>query len=434
MGSILLASCPFRGHVTPTLRLAAGLADAGHRVRVVTGHRYAEQVTRAGAELVQLPAAADLDEDRLLETFPERADLTGPAAARFDMTRIFLEPVPAQLAAVDGALAEEAADVVVAEPLFLAALALVGRRTAPPVLTLGTMPPLGRQTAMPPLGPPWRGLGPLAPRAHATAHGVLQRLLFGPVQREAERLFATLGEPAPTTFFLDWPRAGAGILQLSVPAFEPVAGLPVPVHHVGALAGPPGRPDGEPPSWWPRVQQAAAEGVPVVHATQGTAANTDLGQLVAPTIRALAGRPVLVVATTGGRDPGDLSQSLPANAVLERWVDYSWLLPSTAVMVTNGGYGGVHEALRHGVPLVLAGAQQDKAAIATRVRRSGAGLAVTTLSPSEPDLDRLVGTVLHDGGYRAAAQRLAADLAAAPGLPGAVAVVESHLQGRAARA
>lgn len=84
-------------------------------------------------------------------------------------------------------------------------------------------------------------------------------------------------------------------------------------------------------------------------------------------------------------------------------------------------------ALRHGVPLVLAGVQQDKAAVATRLRISGAGVAVTTVTPGERTLDHLVGTVLHAGSYCQNARRIATDLAAAPGLAGAVRVVESLL-------
>ncbi len=400
---------------------------AGHRVRVVTGSRYSDRVRATGAGFVPLPSEADVNEDTVLEDFPERAELSGLAAARFDMTRIFLDPVPGQLDAADRALAEERADAIVAEPLFLGALALVGRRSAPPVLTLGTMPPLGRQSAMPPVGPPWRLLGRMAPTAHELLHRVGQRALLGPVQREAERRLSSMGEAPPRTFFLDWPRAGAGLIQLSVPSFEPIAGLPVPVHHVGSLAAPPAGPTGEAPPWWPRVEAAVTSGVPVVHVTQGTAANTDLEQLVAPTIRALARRPVLVVATTGGRDPGSMSEGLPDNAVVDRWVDYSRLLPAATAMVTNGGYGGVQEALRHGVPLVIAGAQQDKAAIATRLRRSGAGVAVTTLTPHEETIDRLVGTVVREGRYRTAARAIAADFAAAPGMAGAVAVLEEQM-------
>lgn len=39
---------------------------------------------------------------------------------------------------------------------------------------------------------------------------------------------------------------------------------------------------------------------PVVHVTQGTIANKDFGQLIAPTLRALADEDVLVVVSTGG--------------------------------------------------------------------------------------------------------------------------------------
>lgn len=427
MGSILLAACPFRGHVTPTLQLAAGLVEAGHRVRVLTGSRFAEAVRRSGAEHRVLPPGSDFDEERLLDDLPERAGLSGPAAARFDMTRIFLDPVPGQLAGVDDALCEEATDVVVAEPLFFAALPLVARTDRPPVLTLGTMPPLVRQSAMPPMGPPLRILGPFAPSVHMAAHHLVQRVLFGSVQRYAGRLLAWLGEQPPRTFFLDWPLCGDGIIQLSVPAFEPITGLPVPVHHVGTLHDRDAGPTGDVPLWWPRVERAVAACTPIVHVTQGTAANVDLEQLVAPTMRALADRPVLVVATTGGRDPGRLCDTLPDNVIVDRWVDYARLLPVVSVMVTNGGYGGVHEALRHGVALVLAGAQQDKAFVAARLRRSGAGLAVTTLAPAQGELDRLVGTVLHEGRFPRAAERIAADLAAAPGLAGAVRVVENHM-------
>jgi hypothetical protein len=42
-------------------------------------------------------------------------------------------------------------------------------------------------------------------------------------------------------------------------------------------------------------------------------------------------------------------------------------------MVTNGGYGGVQQALANGVPLVVAGDSEDKPEVAARVRWSGTG-------------------------------------------------------------
>ena len=429
MGSVLLAACPFTGHVRPTVQLAAGLVAAGHRVRVLTGARFAQSVQQVGAVFLPLPTAADLDESDLSHRFPERASLDGVAAARFDMQRIFLDPMPAQLHALDAALAEEPAEVVVAEPLFLAAWPFTDRLDSPPVVTLGTMPPLSQNDAMPPVGTPLTWLGPLAAPFHRAMHRVSQRALFGSVQAHGQHLLRSTGVRPPDHLFLDWPRAAAGLVQLSIPTFEPISGWPSPVHFVGALT--------ETPSASPgvnrrgldekdqaTVDQAVANGVPVVHVTQGTAITSDFEQLLLPTLRALADRPVLVVATTGGRDTASLGRSLPANAVVRPWVDYDALLPKVSVMVTNGGYGGVHEALRHGIPLVLAGAQQDKAAIGTRLRRSGAGVAVASLTPGEGLLDRMVGEVLVEPRYRDPARRLAVEMAAAPGVAGAVAAVE----------
>src|ERR1700683_406881 len=112
----------------------------------------------------------------------------------------------------------------------------------------------------------------------------------------------------------------------------------------------------EEPSWWPELET----GRPVVHVTQGTLDNADLGRLLLVTTRALARHDVLVVATTGGPDPEPLRRGLPANVRLERFVPHDLLLPHVDVMVTNGGYGGVQQALANGVPLVVAGDSEDK--------------------------------------------------------------------------
>ena len=57
-----------------------------------------------------------------------------------------------------------------------------------------------------------------------------------------------------------------------------------------------------PPVWWPKLDSDR----PVVHVTQGTVDNADLGRLLQPTIEALADEHVMVVATTGGRHVSEL--------------------------------------------------------------------------------------------------------------------------------
>jgi UDP:flavonoid glycosyltransferase YjiC (YdhE family) len=150
----------------------------------------------------------------------------------------------------------------------------------------------------------------------------------------------------------------------------------------------------------------------VVHVTQGTLDNADLGRLLLLTTRALAHDDVLVVATTGGPDPGPLRRGLPANARLERFIPHDLLLPRADVMVTNGGYGGVQQALAHGVPLVVAGDSEDKPEVAARVQWSGAGINLRTGRPSPARVARAVRRALSRPSYRSRARALAAEIAA----------------------
>lgn len=423
MVSVLLAACPFTGHLDPTVRLARALVEAGHDVRVLTGSRFRHRVEGAGAQFLPLPDGADLDERRMAEHFPDRAGLRGLAAAKHDMSRIFLDPLPGQLAALDAATAERPVDVVVAEPLFMGALGLLARPRAqrPAVVTLGIMPITLSSRHAPPGGP---GLTPIPTPAGQLLHvglgAALRGLAFRGVQRHAGEMLRRAGVGEPPAFFTEWPRLSEAIVQLSVPSLEfPRPDLEVPVFFVGSLGAGGGR-DVELPDWWGDLDGTR----PVVHVTQGTAANTDLSQLLLPTAETLADRDVLVVATTGGAPVGDLARRLPSNARVAEFLPYDRLLPRTDVMVTNGGYGGVLQALQHGIPLVVAGAQQDKADIAARVRWSGTGVTTATLTPNRRWIDNAVGKALYDNGIRATASRVGDELKAAPGAAGAVRVVE----------
>jgi UDP:flavonoid glycosyltransferase YjiC (YdhE family) len=159
------------------------------------------------------------------------------------------------------------------------------------------------------------------------------------------------------------------------------------------------------PNWWGDL-----DGRRVVHVTQGTLANADLGRLLAPALRGLADEDVLVVAATGGRPLSDLAAvyggPLPDNVRVATFLPYDQLLPRTDVMVTNGGFGGVQQALAYGVPLVVAGDSEDKPEVAGRVAWSGAGLNLRTGSPSPRRVRKAVRAALADPRYRSQAARL----------------------------
>src|SRR6202022_1111433 len=146
---------------------------------------------------------------------------------------------------------------------------------------------------------------------------------------------------------------------------------------------------------------------PVIHVTQGTWANADYEQVIAPTLQALAAEDVLIVVTTGGR-PLDTLPPLPANARAATYLPYDELLPRTAVYVTNGGYGGIQYALRYGLPIVATGGKGDKPEVGARVAWSGVGRRIRTERPTPSALRRDILAVLNQPRYQQASRRVAA--------------------------
>jgi UDP:flavonoid glycosyltransferase YjiC (YdhE family) len=148
-------------------------------------------------------------------------------------------------------------------------------------------------------------------------------------------------------------------------------------------------------------------------------------------LRALADDDVLVVVSTGGR-PLDTLGPLPANARAAAYLPYDELLPRTAVYVTNGGYGGVHYALRYGVPIVATGGKEDKPEVGARVAWSGVGRRIRSDRPFPRALRRDIQAVLNQPRYRQASQRVAADLALTPGFAGFADIVDGLVARRCA--
>ena len=145
-------------------------------------------------------------------------------------------------------------------------------------------------------------------------------------------------------------------------------------------------------------------------------ANRDFDDLVRPTMEGLAQDDVLVVVTTGGRPVDSLAGPLPDNVRVASYLPYDELLPKTDVLVTNGGYGGVQFALRHGVPLVVAGQTEEKAEVSARVAWSGTGINLRTNRATPDAAAKAVRTVLSDSSYREASNRIGSAIRASRGV------------------
>ncbi len=431
MSSVLIATVPIHGHVTPLLAVARHFVERGDRVRFITGSRFADAVAAAGAEHLPLPPEADFDDRQDWDqTFPERARLKGPKAIAFDIVNVFVGPGRGQYDAIMAAHDDEPADVLLTDPALVGGNLVLGhpRGRRPPVVVCGVLPLMitSRDTA-----PYGMGLTPMRGALGRLRNSMLAAVAARTVFREASQRVDEMsrevhGRPTQHPIF-DWPRRAEAIAQFTVPEFEyPRSDSPSTLHFVGPVSA--SGSQAPLPPWWADLDGAR----PVVHVTQGTISNRDYRQIIAPTLEALADDDVLVVVSTGGR-PLDTLPPLPANARAATYLPYDELLPRTDVFVTNGGYGGVQYALRHGLPIVTSSGKEDKPEVAARVKWSGVGIRLNSETPSAETVGQAVRRALEEPGYRAAAQAMAASMARSGGMSQLADIVDRLGDGKPAR-
>jgi MGT family glycosyltransferase len=427
VASIIICSIPAHGHVTPLLAIARGFVERGDHVRFITGARFADRIAATGASHIPLPAEADYDET-LLDRLPERAKLKGLKATAFDLEYLFVRPARAQYETMMAAHAAQPADAFLIEPASTGGALLVGhpRSARPPVVMCSVIPLPITSVDTSPFG---MGLTParFANRQRNAALAVLNRRIMRKANQSGDDLYRELhGTPLPGTV-VDWGSRADAIVQFTVPAFEyPRSDAPATLHFAGPLCPIGGQ--AKLPDWWSDLDGTR----PVIHVTQGTVANVDYRQAIAPTLDALANENVLVVVSTGGR-PLHTLPPLPENARAATYLPYDELLPRTSVYVTNGGYGGVQYALRYGLPIVATGGKEDKPEVGARVAWSGAGRRLRTDRPSARALRRQILAVLNEPRYREASHRIAADMAVAPGFTCLAEVVDQLTQSQLTR-
>jgi len=414
MASILICCTPAHGHVYPLLTVARHLVAEGHDVRMLTGTRYRDTVTAAGVEFVPMPPGADIDLDHVNDIFPERAAMKPIPQLRFSVIECFIKPGRFHVQAVEEAIAERPVDVMLCEMMFVGSALMVQRpRTErPPILMLGIFPLSAQDPDVAPYGLGITPLpGPIGRIRNRTLQLVAARM-FAPMLDAAKDIYRDVNGVDTDMFTaMDMVANSDMLLQFTVPEFEyPRPTLPDTVRFVGPMTRT--APSSTPlPDWWGDL-----DGRRVVHVSQGTVANSDFTELIIPTMQALADDDVLVVASTGGR-PVESLGILPANARAAEYLPYDALFPKLAAFVTNGGYGGLHFALQHGVPIVASGTSEDKLETNARVRWSGAGVSLSTTRPTAARLRKAVRKVLGDPRYRERAEQFAAAIEASPGLP-----------------
>ncbi|MBX6388511.1 MAG: glycosyltransferase family 1 protein [Frankia sp.] len=405
MGRVLFVVPPLTGHVNPAVGIAGELACRGHEVAVAGHASVVGALVPDQVPLVGLPERVTPQERAELEA--RARNLRGPASLKF-LWEDFLIPLGREMAAELGPVLDQVRpDLVVVDQQAIGA-ALLARRRGQRWATLATTSAefdepfammAGVERWVRDLLDRFEAEMGVPPPERAAASGADLRfsetltmvcsvpglLRTPPEQRRLPPGTIFIGSPAglrrlpATDFPWDWLDADRARLLVSLGTVTREAGS--------------------------RFLRAAAEGVLTL---------ADRLQTV-------------LVAPPGVAD--DLAAAAPADLLVRPMVPQLELLRRGRLeaIVSHAGNNTVCEALSHGVPLVVAPIRDDQPIIAEQVVRAGAGLRVKFGRVNAAGIAAAVTTVLDEPGYRAAAQRLRAEFAAAGGAAGAADHIEKLL-------
>lgn len=140
-------------------------------------------------------------------------------------------------------------------------------------------------------------------------------------------------------------------------------------------------------------------------------------------IEAFNGSPYQVIISLGKRLSIEALGKIPANFIIRPYVLQLAILERSDLFITHDGVNSVHQALYHGVPLLLVPQQLEQALVAARLAELGAGLVQR--KPSATRLRATADRLLKDGSYRQRANALGEDLRAAGGVGRAAVAIEA---------
>jgi UDP:flavonoid glycosyltransferase YjiC (YdhE family) len=420
---ILFASPAADGHFNPLTGVATHLATRGHDVRWYAGPQYARRVEALGIPVLPYRRAVEVTGDNINTLFPERARLKGPRLVSFDLDTFFVGNVEEQFADLVDLRGDFPFDVFVCDGGMYVEQ-LVAEELGIPVFATA-MSAVVPDAASP---PPFFGLRPARTVVDRARHRVVRAMLRSGMRRGVQHyndILAAHGiPPIPADGFPHVPMASArkifldGVPGLEFPGYRP----PANAEFVGPLVPTRAALGADVPL--PDV--VTGHTVPVVAVSQGTVDNTDPGKLIEPTLEALAGDGYVVVATTGGSRTEELRARFGGpGVVVEDFIPYASLFPHVDVFVSNGGYGSVVAALRHGVPVVGAGTREGKNDVNARLAVNRLGADLRSEHPGPARIRRAVERVLADATVLANVERLRAELAAHDAVATVTAAVEA---------
>jgi len=404
MSKILIATIPGSGHVNPMLSVAKELIRRGHEVHWYTGKVFQPKIEAIGAVYEPMHIAFDHGGIAVEEAFPQLSGLQGIRYFIEAWKAIFIGMAPKHMQDILAILTNFPADILVCDETNFG-MGLAHEKSGIPLTWISTSIYFFRSRDTAPIGLGLLPNGSLVGRLRNWLLDVFaDHILLRELKTFADKMRTSVSLPKIRKSVLQNITLPPELyLMGTVPSFEyPRSDIHGGTHFVGPFVGPPSE-EFKPPIWWDDLKTARA----VVHVTEGTV-NYRSNRLLSSVIKAMAEEEgVLVVATTGGTPIEQLDLlPLPKNARVEQFLPHYYLLPYVNVMVTNGGYGGVQMALANGVPLVVAGATEEKPEVAAHIAYTGVGINLKKLTPTKQQLKRAIHDVLSNPRYTKRAQEL----------------------------
>jgi len=406
MSRFLILTYPLAGHVNPAMPIVQKLNEHGHDVLWITGCLFKDEVEATGAQHIPLPKEIDPADKDIYDIFPQLKELEGFAQVKWYIKHVFLDSAVPMIKAIDAALEYFAADVLIGDSITPGVFFKSEMADLPSVMFSDTpFSILSKDTAPYGLGiVPGRNV--LTKTRDRLLNFLIHNLLSRDIHRYANNLRGSLGlAPFQTCIprqYYEIPSLKL-IIQFCTPSFEyPRSDLPNKFHYVGPVL-PKSNPNYELPQWWLDLNGSE----PVILINQGTVAK-NLDDVIVPAIEGLKQQKMQIVAVPVHK--GELGE-VPDNVKAEAFVPFGNLLPHVDVMITNGGYGATQMALAHGIPLVIAGATEDKMEVAARVEWSGCGINLRKKRPSPQNFRDVVGEAISNPIYRNNAKRLQGEIA-----------------------
>ncbi|MCZ8513168.1 glycosyltransferase [Paenibacillus filicis] len=393
MARFLFAVWPSAGHVNPGLPLAKELAERGHEVMFYTSTHFKEKVEATGATFIPFKNVRNFSGSTLNEDFPDMPKYKGIKFFKWGIRNIIANTMEGFDKDIAEIREKFKADVLVIDPTFTGLIPIRLRGDKIKTACFGILPlsVTSKDTAPFGLGilPNHSFMGQMKNRM---LNFFVQKIVFSQEQNHFNQILSRMNLPKLDPYFFDAAVHYSDLyFQGTCRSFEyPRSDLPSNVKFVGPYNPPVTAVKTPLPKWWPDLNS----GKPVVHVTQGTLANEDFSRLMIPTIKALANKDVLVVATTGNRPISMVGDHLPKNVRVEPFIPYTDLMPHVDIMITNAGYGGVHYAIQNAVPLIVAGKTEDKPEVCARVEWAGIGINLKTDRPTEQQISSAVDTLL----------------------------------------